>query len=215
MKLTAPALLVCAVVLAACNADAPVPTDHGMHAHDLSLATLSSTNAKALAALKQFSAQFHDVDRADSAGYALLTAPPLTAPDGCISSRAEGEGGMGYHYTKGTNLGDDSVSLLDPEFLVYAPKNGPQRPGDPRMRLAAFEYFLPFSPKWPAKADAAFTRAPTLHDFSTTQGLPDVSFVETTRFGGWMLHIWLWENNPAGEFANWNTSVPLCQGSTF
>jgi len=30
-----------------------------------------------------------------------------------------------------------------------------------------------------------------------------------------MLHIWLWENNNDGMFQNWNTGVPLCEGSTF
>jgi len=214
MNRTAPYLLMCAVVLAACNADSPVPTDHGMHAHDLSLSSLSSsTNAKTLADLKQFSAKFHDVDVAEGAGYSLLKAAPATAADGCISDMSLG--GMGYHYFLGTNLADDSVSLLDPEFLVYAPKNGPRKDGEARTRLAAFEYFLPFTAKWPAPGTAGFKRAPTLHDFSTMQGLPDVAFAPTTRFGGWMLHIWLWENNPDGTFANWNTSVPLCEGSTF
>jgi hypothetical protein len=44
--------------------------------------------------------------------------------------------------------------------------------------------------------------------------LPEISFA-ASRFGGWMFHIWLWENNPAGMFNNWNTAVPLCQGSAF
>jgi hypothetical protein len=188
--------------------------DHDMSAHGLSLASLSSsTNSQTLAQLKQFSAPFHDVDAATDAGYSLLKLPPATSPDGCISSTSEG--GMGYHYTKGTNLADDAISLLDPEFLVYAPKNGPRKDGEARTRLAAFEYFLPFTPKWPAPTDASFKRAPTLHDFPTTQGLPDIAFAPTTRFGGWMLHIWLWEDNKDGMFANWNTGVPLCDNSTF
>jgi len=216
MKMTAPVALACAVVLAACTVDSPVPTDHGMHAHDLSLASLeSSIDAKTLADIKQFSVKFHDLSVAGDSGYALLTVPGNTAPDGCISSRADGEGGMGYHYTRGSNILDDSIGLLDPEFLVYAPKRGPLKDGEARTRLAAFEYFLPFTTRWPAPGQPGFHAAPTLHDFSTTQGLPNVAFVPTERFGGWMLHIWLWENNPGGEFANWNASVPLCEGSPF
>ena len=213
MKPTA-LLALCAVVLAACSSESPMQTDHGMSAHELSLASLSSsTDAQTLAQLKQLTAPFHDVETAEAAGYSLLKAPPATAPDGCISSNQEG--GMGYHYTRGNNLADDSISLLDPEFLVFAPKNGPRKDGEARTRLAAFEYFLPFTPKWPAPGTAGFVRAPRLHDFSTTQGLPDVEFAPTTRFGGWMLHIWLWEDNKDGMFANWNTSVPLCEGSMF
>ena len=121
---------------------------------------------------------------------------------------------MGYHYTRGNNLADDAVSLLDPEFLVYAPTNAPRKDGEARRRLAAFDYFIPYSAKWPGPDDPTFTRAPTLHDFPTMTGLPDIAFAPS-RFGGWMFHIWLWEHNPSGMFTNWNTTVPLCEGSSF
>ena len=213
MQRIAPILVACAVVLAGCNADSPLHTDHAQHEHGLSLSSLSqSSSAQTLNALRELTAPFHDVDAAEAAGYALFKAPPLTAADGCISSSSEG--GMGYHYTRGNNLGDDSVSLLDPEFLVYAPKDGPRKDGEARTRLAAFDYFLPYSAKWPGPGDPSFKRAPTLHDFSTMSDLPDIAFAPS-RFNGWMVHIWLWENNPGGMFANWNTSVGLCDGSTF
>jgi len=51
--------------------------------------------------------------------------------------------------------------------------------------------------------------------FRATSTLPDSSFTPTSRFGGWMFHIWLWEQNPSGMFGNFNASVPLCVGSTF
>jgi len=179
------------------------------------LSSLSqASQAQTLDALTQLTAPLHDVDAAQAAGYSLFKAPPLTAADGCISSAAEGEGGMGYHYTRGDNLADDSVSLLDPEFLVYAPTNAPRKDGDARTRLAAFDYFMPYSAKWPGPDDPSFKRAPTLHDFSTMSDLPDIAFAPS-RFGGWMSHIWLWENNPGGMFANWNAAVPLCEGSAF
>ena len=211
-----PAQLIVAfpLILAACNADAPVKADsHMAHQNGLMLSSLSSaTESQSLAALRQLTAPLHDVDAAQAAGYALFTAPPLTAADGCISSAADG--GMGYHYTRGNNLADDSVSLLDPEFLVYAPTNAPRKDGVARRRLAAFDYFIPYSAKWPGPDDATFKRRPMLHDFSTMSDLPDIAFAPS-RFGGWMVHIWLWENNPGGTFANWNTSVPLCDGSAF
>jgi hypothetical protein len=172
-----------------------------------------AASAQSLSALRSLTASLHDVDAATAAGYGLLVAPPLTAPDGCISDA--NMGGMGYHYTRGNNLADDAIDLLDPEFIVYAPKNGPRQDDVARTRLAALEYFLPFSAKWPAPSDPAFEKAPSLHDFPTTSDLPDVAFAATTRFGGWMLHIWLWEDNSDGMFANFNTSVPLCLGSSF
>lgn len=205
-----PTLLLAALtlVLAGCDAGSPMQTPH--HEGGLELSSLTrASDASALAALTRLTAPFHDVDSAVAAGYVLFAAPPLTTADGCISSAHDG--GMGFHYTRGNNLADDSVSLLDPEFLVYAPKNGAGTDG---ARLAAFDYFLPYSTKWPGPNDPSFTRPPTLHDFSTMKDLPDVVFAPS-RFNGWMVHIWLWENNPGGLFANWNTSVPLCPGSAF
>jgi len=214
MKRTAQLLVSFAFVLTGCNADSPVQTDgHLPHDGGLMLSSLSqATNAQTLDALRRLTAPLHDLSAAEDAGYNLFVMPPLTAPDGCISSVADG--GMGYHYFRGDNLADDAVSLLDPEFLVYAPTNAPRKDGVARRRLAAFDYFIPYSEKWPGPSDANFTRAPTLHDFPTMSDLPDIAFAPS-RFGGWMFHIWLWEHNPGGMFTNWNTSVPLCEGSAF
>lgn len=214
MRRIAPLLIACSFVLAACNSDTPVQTDNHLHHAGLVLSDLNqASSAQALSDLRAFTAPLHDVDAAEALHYGLLVAPPLTAADGCISDMTAG--GMGYHYTRGNNLADDAITLTDPEFLVYAPTNAPRVDGVARRRLAAVEYFIPFSPTWPAPGAAGFTRAPSLHDFPTTSTLPDSSFAPTTRFGGWMFHIWLWEQNPDGMFKNFNTSVPLCEGSSF
>ncbi len=216
MKRTVQLVVGFAFVLAGCDSNAPLQTEsHSMHPGGLMLADLEKSGVKGqtLDDLRQLTAPLHNLDAALQQGYALLKAPPATAADGCISSKTEG--GMGYHYTRGNNLADDAATLLDPEFIVYAPKQGPLKEGETRRQLAALEYFLPFSAKWPAPTDPTFQRAPSLHDFSTFANFPDLSFAPTTRFGGWMFHIWLWENNPDGLFTNFNTSVPLCEGSTF
>jgi len=213
MKTTERFLAVLTVVLAGCSTDSPMQADRLSHHGGLALSSLSSANsAQSLADLRDLTAPLHDVDAALAAHYALFKAPPLTAADGCISDAQAG--GMGFHYTRGDNLGDDAVTLLDPEFLVYAPTNAPRKEGEASTRLAALEYFIPYSTKWPGPADQNFKRAPSLHDFPTTSELPDSSF-SSSRFGGWMFHIWLWEHNPSGMLTNWNTSVPLCAGSTF
>ena len=211
MKRITPLLAAFAFVLAGCNTDSPLQVDHTHHAGAMLSDLSQSASAQSLAALRQLTAPLHDVDAAEAAGYALFKNP-LTAADGCISSAADG--GMGYHYTRGNNLGDDSVTLLDPEFLVYAPTNAPRQDGVARRRLAAFDYFILYSAKWPGPDDPTFKRPPSSHDFSTMSELPDIAFAPS-RFGGWMFHIWLWENNPSGMFTNWNTAVPLCDGSAF
>lgn len=208
------ALVPLALVLGGCSTESPLQVDgHAGHRNGLALSSISQkTSAQALNDLRQLTAPLHDVNKAEQAGYQLFTAVPLTAADGCISS--VDDGGMGYHYTRGDNLTDDAVSLLDPEFLVYAPTNAPRKDGTQGRRLAAFDYFIPYSAKWPGPDDPAFKRAPTLHDFPTMLDLPDIPFARS-RFSGWMFHIWLWEHNPDGMFMNWNTSVPRCEGSTF
>lgn len=214
MKQIAPFLSALALALTACSSDSPFPTDTRMsHVGGFMLSDLTQASAaQTLNALREFSAPLHDLSAAEDRKYSLLIATPLTAPDGCISDVHLG--GMGYHYTRGDNLGDDSVALLDPEFLVYAPTNAPRKDGVAGRRLATFDYFLPYTAKWPAPDDKNFVRAPSLHDFSTMKGLPDRAFAPS-RFGGWMFHIWIWENNPDGMFENWNKSVPLCEGSSF
>ena len=217
MTRTALLLTLFAAGLTACSTDSPLPTSNRMsHPGSLMLSDLTqASSAQTLEALRQLTASFHDLDAATDAHYGLFAAPPATAPDGCISDHTAG--GMGYHYTRGNNILDDEIDLLNPEFLVYAPTNAPPVDGVARTRLAAVEYFLPFTAKWPARTNPAFVKAPSLHDFPTMSGLPDVAFTETSRFGGWMFHIWLWENNPgpAGLYENFNTSVPLCLGSSF
>ena len=213
MRRTAQLLATFAFLLSGCSTDSALQTEsHLSHQGGIALSSLSgSTSAQTLDALRQLTAPFHDVDSAQAQGYALFKNP-LTAEDGCISSVQDG--GMGYHYGRFNNLGDDSVSLLDPEFLVYAPDNGPRKDGVARRRLAAFDYFILYSAKWPGPDSPDFKRAPTTQDFSTMKDLPPVSFAPS-RFGGWMFHIWLWEHNPSGMFANWNPTVTLCEGSPF
>ena len=196
------------LTLGGCSADSPMPTDTHMAGLPLS-AVAQASNSQALNQLRALTAPLHDINAATAAQYSLLVAPPLTAADGCISDATAG--GMGYHYSRFNNLGDDSITLLDPEFLVYAPTAAPAKNGVQGRRLGALEYFIPYSPVWPGPDDAQFQRKPRLSDFSTFAGLPDVE-MSPTPFNGWALHIWLWENNPGGMLTNFNTSVPKCEG---
>ena len=208
------AVITCAssivMALAGCSSDSSMPTESHMAGLPLS-AVSQASNAQSLNDLRRITAPLHDLDAALAANYSLLIATPLTAPDGCISDMTAG--GMGYHYSRFNNLGDNSINLLDPEFLVYAPTDAPAKDGVQRRRLGALEYFIPYSSVWPGPDDAGFVRAPRLSDFSSFAGLPDIA-MSPTPFGGWALHIWLWENNPAGMITNFNPSVPQCQGTT-
>jgi hypothetical protein len=193
------------LALAGCAPDSSLPTDTHMAMLPVS-AVGQASNAQALNDLRRLTAPLHDFSSLGP-DYLLFSAPPLTALDGCISDPAAG--GMGYHYGRFDNLGDDAINLLDPEFLVYAPVEGGVKGGSAPARLAALEYFIPYSHAWPGPDDVAYSRAPRLSDFSSFDGMPDVA-MSPTPFGGWAIHIWLWENNPDGMLMNYNHAVPLC-----
>ncbi|HXW07335.1 MAG TPA: hypothetical protein VD833_19015 [Vicinamibacterales bacterium] len=140
--------------------------------------------AQQLDELRRLVAPFHNFDKAVEYGYSI----PAPGPGVCISDPVRG--GMGYHYTYAHKdlIGDGEVNLLEPEFLVYAPKeNG-------GVKFAALDYFVPYD-TW-------------VHD--DPPSLLGVDFAREDGFQAWVLHIWLFWHNPAGLFENFNPAVPLC-----
>lgn len=96
-----------------------------------------------------------------------------------------GAGGMGFHYGN-PGLINGTVDEFAPELLLFEPqKNG-------QMRLVAVEYIVPFS----ERSDTG--PAPTLHG---------LAFHQNYDFGVWVLHAWIWKNNPSGIFKDWNPTV--------
>lgn len=95
--------------------------------------------------------------------------------------------GMGWHYLKGSNV-DNRFSAARPELLVYA-----DDPCGGKRRLVAVEYAIPL---------AASERAP--------QGFagPADRWDANHELGLWTLHAWIWEYNPDGVFAPFNSRVP-------
>ena len=135
-----------------------------------------------LAALHPLFAKYHDQDKALEDGYEFVGP--------CVSDPALG--GMGDHYSLNADddfgRGDGTYALERPQYLVYAPqKNG-------RRRLAALDYTVPYE-KWQRQEPPQFF------------GIP---FTRNDGFGVWMFHIWLFQHNPAGAFANFNPTVPQC-----
>jgi hypothetical protein len=93
---------------------------------------------------------------------------------------------MGYHYVN-TDLLDTTVDLLRPEAMVYSPDaNG-------SIQLGAVEYIVSAA-AW----DAEHTEVPQVLG---------QSFHLNERLGVYILHAWLWKNNPSGMFEDWNPEV--------
>lgn len=129
--------------------------------------------------VREATAQFQRTPAARAAGYDLVVGF-----DDCFQNN--GAGGMGYHYIN-TNLLDTTVDLLHPEAIIYAPNpNG-------SIKLGAVEYMVPVA-MW----DAENTNPPQVLG---------QSFHLDERLSMYVLHAWIWMNNPSGLFEDWNPDV--------
>jgi hypothetical protein len=96
-------------------------------------------------------------------------------------------GAMGVHYVNPDLIADQAVDLARPEAIMYS--------ADGNETLLAVEYI---TPKGPAELEGhlfSFTSEPNRY------GLP--AFYE--------LHVWAWQTNPKGAFADMNPDVS-CDG---
>jgi hypothetical protein len=109
----------------------------------------------------------------------------------CVSG--PNEGAMGVHWVKGERLNDLVLDPEQPEALIYEPL------GNNRWRLVGIE-FIQFAEAW----DAQKIGPPALDGhLMNLIGAPN-------RYGldpFYELHVWSWEPNPNGNFADWNTAV--------
>ena len=93
---------------------------------------------------------------------------------------------MGYHFMKSELTADGVFDVRKPEILVY------NKNEDGSFELGALEYAVPIDVT-PDVAPEGFT------------GTDDV-WERNTDFGLWLVHAWVWKNNPDGTF---NPTNPL------
>ena len=129
---------------------------------------------------------FEDVAAAGAAGYERF--------GDCMSGP---QGAQGIHYRNVDLIGDPALDPMAPELLMYEP-----RP-DGSLRLIGAEWIV-FQQAW---HDAGSAPSPTLYgrELSLNTTLLDEPF--------YALHLWVWQYNPLGLFANWNPLVQ-CGGGT-
>jgi hypothetical protein len=94
------------------------------------------------------------------------------------------QGAMGFHHGNNALL-DDRLQVDKPEILVY------ERLSDGSYRLNGVEYIVPLS-AWPREEPPR---------------IMGQSLKKAPRLGIWYLHVWIWEANPSGLFADWNPNV--------
>ena len=129
--------------------------------------------------LRVATSHFQSLEAAQASGYRLV--PGL---DQCFKN--EDFGGLGYRYIN-TALIDENVDFGQPEVMVYV------RDSKGVSQLVAVEYMVPVA-KW----NATHTGWPQLMgtQFHLNPGLD-----------AYVLNVWVWQNNPAGMFEDWNPKV--------
>ena len=137
-------------------------------------------------------ARFKDIRVAISEGWVQGT-PCVSGPD---------TGAMGVHFVLPARLAAGVLQAGEPEALIYEPQaNG-------AFRLVGVE-FIVFADVWQKQHPAGGT--PALEgDLLNYIGAPN-------RYGlpaFYELHVWAWEHNPVGSFADWNTHVSCDQQPT-
>ncbi len=130
-------------------------------------------------------AQFRDINVAKSQGWVQGT-PCVSGPDA---------GAMGVHFVMPSRIAAGVLNAEEPEALIYEPLPGGA------YRLVGVE-FIVLAGVWASQNPAGTT--PALDgDLLNYVGEPN-------RYGlpaFYELHVWAWENNPKGSFADWNTLV--------
>ena len=129
--------------------------------------------------VRQATSRFWDVQVAINEGWVPAT-PCVSGPN---------EGAMGVHFLLTSRL-NDPLKADEPEALIYEPMpNG-------ALRLVGVEFI--------ALASNVTGGAATLDGHL-------LNFVDApNRFGlpaFYEMHVWAWQDNPKGSFADWNTNV--------
>jgi hypothetical protein len=151
---------------------------------------------QSLAEVRRVTAKNHDVSVAEANGY-VSTVNCVAAPPG----------GMGIHYIDFALASDLAVDPLRPEALLYVPTaNG--------VKLVAVEYFVPALVITPSGPMPWFDPAPPPYNWFNPAPVVLGQTMDGPMAGHdpgmpwhYDLHVWVWQGNPAGVFAQFNPSV--------
>ena len=163
----------------------------------------TGADAVALAAVRRATAAFHDVDTAIAAGYA--------SPAGGVCDQIA-IGTMGVHTSNPALVQNQALIPAQPEVLLYLPT------GDGNFRLVGVEYLQVLLLRNTTTNQVApwFSHDPWPADYVVVNSTPSLF---GQAFQGPMaghvpgmpwhydLHVWTWNPNPAGMFAQWNPAI--------
>ncbi len=190
MKLTSLAAALLTVGTVACSSQANPAAPTAAVPASLSItsslpaapgADASASSEAILAAVRNATARYHDVDKAIADGY----LPP--DPNACVG--VPGLGVMGIHSANPTLAMNQTVDPLRPEVLLYLPKRGGG------FKLIGVEYVVPLAgPSDPLPRPSVLGQSFQGPMAGHEPGMP----------WHYDLHVWAWSPNPAGTFAQFN-----------
>lgn len=129
--------------------------------------------------VREATSRYWDVNVATHEGFVPAT-PCVSGPN---------EGAMGVHYVLPSRLTDGVLNAAEPEALIYEPMpNG-------ALRFVGVEFIA---------------IASTVGGGPSLEGHLLNYVGEPNRYGlpaFYEMHVWAWEDNPKGSFADWNTNV--------
>lgn len=131
---------------------------------------------------------YHSLELAIEDGFSPFSVDGGSQPT-CFDSD---DGGMGIHYVRGI---DDVIDPRAPEALVYEVTDAGH------ARLVGVEYIVP----------QEFVE----DDEGEVMALPEVfgrQFHKHPTLPVYVLHAWIWQDNPAGIFVDFNPVVGPCRG---
>jgi hypothetical protein len=153
----------------------------------LGLPLIASADGSALAVkVRQATAQYQDINVALAQGF-VQASPCVSGPD---------DGAMGVHFVLPSRIQSGVLNAEQPQVLIYEPM------GNGAMRLVGVEYVV-LASIWAAKNPAPGAVPALEGNLLNYQDAPN-------RYGlpaNYYLHLWAWEDNPKGTFADWNTHV--------
>jgi hypothetical protein len=151
-----------------------------------SAAQTSTAGSPLIDKVRAATARFKDINVAMSDGWVQAT-PCVSGPD---------TGAMGVHFVMPSRINSFVLQADKPQALIYEPLPGGE------YRLVGVE-FIVLAGVWQGQPTGA-TSTPALEgdllnyiSAPNRYGLP--AFYE--------MHVWAWEDNPKGSFADWNTHV--------
>jgi hypothetical protein len=135
--------------------------------------------------------QYRDPIRAIYDGY-LSTVGCIAYPEGGTEgTMSYPAGGMGVHFLNMSFVGPE-LDPTKPQVLIYVPD------GD-ELRLVAAEWFMP--------AELAGDNRPTIFGHELQGPMEGHKPLMPAGMHHLDLHVWLWEENPAGVFSPTNPAV--------